>query len=132
MTDENEFDPIVMIDASTGEVIREGELNEIIDRVGAEASMGILPPYWQHEVSGLLRPAIEALIYNGAAPDKVPPPTEEQIKLIAAYFQIYIDAPCWQGGAELKALRESARELQTLADVHNWLRAASAIAIDPL
>ena len=95
-------------------------------------SPNYLPPYWRNEATGVLQPAIEALIHHGANPKRFPPPTPEQMELIIQYFRLYINAPCWRGDDRLLALKKIAGTLQTPEDCDRWLLACLDLGLDPL
>jgi hypothetical protein len=129
--DSDDWDPVVMTDPETGEAIRDSELSAIVERVQQQHRQGQLPPYWKHETSGQLQPAIEAFVNHCAYPDEVSPPTKQQLGLIIQYFKLYIQAPCWQG-PDIAELRGSANGLQTVEDCRHWLAKCLREGIDPL
>lgn len=125
-------DPVVLYDPETGP-ITDSQLTQIVEEVHQLSQQGALPPYWRNEQSGKLQPAIVALIEHGGAPHVYPPPTPEQVALVAQYLQLHINAPCWQeANGEISALRRSAAQIKTWQDCHDWLKAALEIGIDPL
>ena len=124
-------DPVVLYDPYDGP-ITDSQLTEIVEQVHRQSQLGELPPYWRNETSGQLQPAIEALINHGSQPDKFPPPTPQQLGLVIQYFQLYINAPCWQGDSNLVELRAQAQQLQTVEDCDRWLMACLDLGIDPL
>lgn len=128
--DDLDADPVVLYDPETGP-ITDSQLTQIVDKVHQQAQRGELPPYWRNEQSGRLQPAIEALINHGAQPDKFSPPTPLQLGLVIQYFQLYINAPCWEG-SELAELRKAAQNLRTVADCDRWLMQCLDLGIDPL
>lgn len=90
------------------------------------------PHYWQHETSGVLRPAIGRLLDGAelAATD---------IVIIRAYFRQWVDSPVWdenphagEDDRRLANLRKAARDIASRADIRQWLRDALAMGIDPL
>lgn len=125
-------DPVVLVDENTGEQITDSQLREICENAKRQAREGNLPPYWKNEASGILQPAVIALIEHGANPQTYAPPTPQQVGLIKQYFALYINAPCWRVTEELAALREAVQGLQTVEDLDRWLNQAIQEGIDPL
>lgn len=85
------------------------------------------PLNWRDETSGVLPSAVFAYLEDKA--------TAEQLKLVAAYIEYYIQAPVWdiEDNAfeeELKALRESSKNLKTRQEIHDWIFQAMKIGLD--
>ncbi|BAZ37182.1 hypothetical protein NIES4101_31030 [Calothrix sp. NIES-4101] len=61
-------------------------------------------------------------------------PTEHQIFLIKCYLEHYINAPCWQEDSKinLQKLRSTVSSINSIDDIHAWLKNAMEIALDPL
>ena len=91
------------------------------------------PGYWQHEMSGVLRPAIEAYLNRR-------PMTQGQKKLMRLYLEQWIDSPVWdmnphhseEARADLAKLRQAAHRITTRKGIDDWLRSALDLGIDPL
>lgn len=90
-----------------------------------------LPLRWQDEQSGRLPEAVKAFFGYRAS--------EEQLKLVIAYCQYYIKAPCWASNAfedeaksALAQLRESAEALKDADGILDWIYECLKIGIDPL
>lgn len=86
------------------------------------------PRYWKFETSGELAKAVAA--YLDHARDRKPV-TIADVRLLRAYFVQWIENPFWQG-CGLEELRDDARLIDNLADVHRWVRKAVAFGADPL
>lgn len=82
------------------------------------------PGYWMDEVTGVLRPAVEAYL-NGA------PMTLIQLGAMRAYLRQWIAHPGWMG-EEVEELRRDVEKIRTRKDIEAWLDAAGEINIDPL
>ena len=83
-----------------------------------------MPGYWMNETSGVLRPAIEALIFGSQL-------TPDQIETVRAYLAQWMDSP-WGPEEIVQSLRNRISGLASNHDVHEWLDDAVAIGIDPL
>lgn len=91
------------------------------------------PGYWQHETSGVLRPAIEAYL-NGA----IMPP--DQISAMRAYLRQWITSPIWDFNPhmsekerlQLADLRRRIDGLQSRWAIKLWLEDAHNSGHDPL
>ena len=113
-------------------------LVELLMTAGYAAHLG-LPLNWREEPTRLLPAAVKAFIFHQAAPQKEPAPTADHLKLVIAYLNHYIQAPCWDRPfgeptpfvEELKVLRGQALVLKTEADVAGWIDMALEIALDP-
>ena len=92
------------------------------------------PKYWQHETGGALRVAVENYLNRRARM------TVRDVALMRGYLVQWIDSPVWElnpshdtrSRAALAALRESAREIRTVADIHRWIHDALQEGQDPL
>ncbi len=93
------------------------------------------PLTWRDDITGQLQAAFMAYLNHTPAP--------EQLQLVIAYLQYHIHAPCWletwpldglddEIRAEIMALRELSLMLKTIDDVHQYLRRAMEIGLDPL
>ncbi|MCL4296305.1 MAG: hypothetical protein KJ077_11275 [Anaerolineae bacterium] len=93
------------------------------------------PLNWQDDVTGRLRAAVMDYLNQK--------PTDEQLKLVIAFVQHHIHAPCWleaspfgevdeEMAAEIKALRELSLTLVSLKDVNQFINRAIGIGLDPL
>ncbi len=90
------------------------------------------PLYWRHEVSGELAGAVEAYLANRIDGATV---TDERIALLRDYIAHWINAPWWDSPvfeAELRRLRDGARELDSATKIAEWIHQAMDIGIDPL
>lgn len=83
---------------------------------------GGTPFYWMHEVSGVLRPAVEAYLLEL-------PMTDEHIAAMRAYLRQWIAAPVWVG---VDGLRAGIDGLVSRAAITAWLEQADEMDIDPL
>lgn len=83
-----------------------------------------LPGYWQHETSGVLRPAVVAYLHGE-------PMTPEQIAAMRTYLRQWIFAPAWRG-ADVNTLRARVDGLVSVDSIDRWLRDAVECGIDPL
>lgn len=100
-----------------------------------------LPFYWINEQSGLLVAAVNAY-FNCRAGDSDPSP--EQLALFADYIRHWVNAPCFDRvldlpvedtqphRAELAAVRERAKTVQTVEEIARLLADCLRIGIDPL
>ena len=92
------------------------------------------PKYWKNETSGLLALAVAAFIANPLGI------TEDEVHLMRAYCEQWIDSPAWdgnphanwQGRLVLATLRRNAREIRTPRDLVWWLAVATREGFDPL
>ena len=83
------------------------------------------PGYWQHETSGVLRPAIEALLVSS-------PMSPEQIATVRAHLRQWITSPVWDANPHLTAddrarLDQLRIRIDALTDqraIENWLEDA--------
>lgn len=94
-----------------------------------------LPLGWQDDVTGGMQDAVMAYLNQR--------PTREELRLVIAYIQHHIHAPCFleewpfpdddeERIAQVRALREKAMELTTLEDVNEYINQALEIGLDPL
>jgi hypothetical protein len=81
-----------------------------------------IPGYWQHETSGVLRPAVEAYLAGGQM-------TGAQIAAMRAYLRQWIAAD-WPGNVE--RLRKQIDGLTSRAALDRWIDLADEQGIDPL
>jgi len=77
-----------------------------------------------HEMSGVLRPAVEAYLVGD-------PMSAKQIAAMRAYLRQWIEAPVWDG-VNVEILRLSVDCIRSRGDVANWLALAESDGIDPL
>ena len=93
------------------------------------------PLNWQDDVTGQMREAVMAYLNQD--------PTPKQLKIVIAYIQYHIHAPCWlesspfgevdeEMAQEIRALREQALKLTTLKEINQYIDRALNIALDPL
>lgn len=93
------------------------------------------PLNWQDDITNRLRNAIMSYLDQS--------PTTEQLKIVIAYLQHHIHAPCWleqsplgeahdEVKKEILALREKSLQVESLDDVNQYINAALNIALDPL
>jgi cob(I)alamin adenosyltransferase len=91
------------------------------------------PNYWQNEISGVLRPAVEAYLDGRAM-------TQEQIATLRAYIRQWIGASVWELNpfakpdyfAWLAGMRDACDALDSLEAIARWLERAAEKEIDPL
>ena len=94
-----------------------------------------IPLNWQNEVSGRLEKAVMAYLNQT--------PTPEQLKIVIAYIQYHIHAPCWLESSpfgkidedmviEINSLRTQSLNLTSLKDVNQYIHKALEIGLDPL
>ena len=84
----------------------------------------MMPGFWMHETTGVLRPAIEAYLRNE-------PMTDNQIVAMRAYLRQWIESAYWRGEA-VDQLRRDISGLTSRKEIHAWLDLADQIGIDPL
>lgn len=85
-----------------------------------------IPGFWQHETSGVLRPAISAYLNGGAM-------TPDHVTAMRAYLRQWIAADGWAGQhGEVDALRADVDSLVDRTTIQAWLDKAGDIGIDPL
>ena len=82
------------------------------------------PGYWMHEMSGALRPAVEAYLHDE-------PMTARQIAAFRAYLRQWI-AYDWKGDEALQALRLGVDRINSREAIDDWLELAIELCIDPL
>lgn len=86
----------------------------------------LVPGYWMHETSGVLRPAIEAYLRHE-------PMTAQHIAAMRAYLRQWIDAPDWLGtDVVIAELRAGIDALTSREAIDKWLDLALDQGIDPL
>lgn len=94
---------------------------------------GIFGPLrWADEQSGILPSAV--LAYFGSATGDGKPATPNDVEIVRAYAQYYINAPCWEMGGmeeEFARLRESIKTVASEYELAGWLNLALDIGIDP-
>lgn len=93
-----------------------------------------MPLYWGDDVSGVMLAAVRA--YHDQQP------TPEQLRMVIAYIQHHIHAPCWlesspfnvneEAEATIRALRERSLTLASVVDVNEYIHEAIGIGLDPL
>lgn len=109
--------------------------NNYVDRSYAQG----MPIHWRNDQTGTLPAAVRAFYNQDATP--------EQLKLVIAYIQHHIHAPCFLEKSpflsadpdpditfepEIKALRKLSLTLVTAADISAYISRAMDIALDPL
>jgi hypothetical protein len=82
------------------------------------------PGYWMNEVTGVLRPAVEAFCNDE-------PMTARQIAAMRTYLRQWIAAPLWQGPV-IDELRRSVDCLKSATAIREWLMMAVREGVDPL
>lgn len=93
------------------------------------------PLNWQDDVTGQTQAAVMGYLNQT--------PTPEQLKIVIAYLQYHIHAPCWleqspfgevdeEMADEIKALREQSLKLTSLKEINQYINRALGIALDPL
>jgi hypothetical protein len=92
--------------------------------------------YWQDDVTGKMQEVVKAHLDQN--------PTPDQLKIMIAYLQHFIHAPCWleqspsfgkidpEIADKIRTLREQSLGLKSLDDVNQFINSAMEIAIDPL
>jgi hypothetical protein len=80
------------------------------------------PGYWMNEMSGDLRPVIEAYLHGREL-------TPEQCAIMRVYLWQWIMHPAWTGVEEL---RSSIEGLTSNEAIDQWLEQALVLGIDPL
>lgn len=90
------------------------------------------PRYWRDETSGILAEAVQCYLTDHAL-------TPNQIRYMRAYCVQWVSSSAWTANPhargetdELKALRESAREIRSIQQLDKWLHDAVDIGMDPL
>ena len=91
------------------------------------------PKYWRHETGGRLAIAVENFLNNRLM-------TVRDVALVRAYLVQWIESPVWEmsptfdehARAGLAVLRQRARRIGTVADIHHWIHDALAEGQDPL
>lgn len=94
------------------------------------------PIYWMDQPDAQLKAAMHQYIEYAehpasasATPSSALPPTPEQLEIVIAYLQYFINAPCWVGADDL---RERARQMKSLPDVMAWVDYCMNDGLDPL
>ncbi len=94
-----------------------------------------LPLSWQDDMSGQTQAAVMAYLEQEVTP--------QQLKLVIAYIQHHIHAPCflesspfgnvdsWMIGY-ITGLRQKSLALETIEDVNEYIDAALEVGLDPL
>jgi hypothetical protein len=93
------------------------------------------PVHWRDDVFGKLAHAILAYLNRT--------PTAEQLRMVIAYLQHHIHAPCWLEqspyenaeealGDQLRALRSASLAMVAIEDVDRFLLGCIQIGLDPL
>ena len=88
------------------------------------------PPYWMDELSGQLRPAVEAYLDGGTL-------CTRHIAVLRLYLTQWIESPLWDrhpflDAAHLSDLRRRAAGLKTHDDLDQWIVEAVEYGFDPL
>lgn len=84
-----------------------------------------IPGYWMNEISGVLRPAIEAYLAKGGM-------TSAEIAAMRAYLRQWIAADGWFPSVGIKDLRQRVAHLNSREEIAAWLHDAESEGIDPL
>lgn len=84
----------------------------------------MMPGYWMHETSGVLRPVVTAYLEGK-------PLTTYQVSLMRNYLRQWIEHPEWMG-ENIDLLRATVGSLRNRRDIENWLEVAERAGIDPL
>ncbi len=84
----------------------------------------MMPGYWMHETSGVLRPVVTAYLEGK-------PLTAYQVSLMRNYLRQWIEHPEWMG-ENIDLLRATVGSLRNRRDIENWLEVAERAGIDPL
>ena len=84
-----------------------------------------MPGYWMNETSGVLRPAVEAYLYDHPAPM-----SPAHLAAMRAYLRQWM-AGDWRG-PDIEPLRAAIDGIDSRAALSRWLDAAEPIGIDPL
>lgn len=83
------------------------------------------PGYWPNETSGVLIAVVTRYLYglllNGA-----------EVRIMKAYLAQWVDAPGWIQGDALEALRAQVKRIETEAQLHAAIDAATDLGMDPL
>ena len=80
--------------------------------------------YWKNEMTGVLRPAVEAFLYGEAM-------TDDQIAAMRAYLRQWIADDDWQGPM-VDPLRTQVNEIVTQNDIRRWIERAIPEGMNPL
>lgn len=96
-----------------------------------------IPRYWQHETGGKLANAIRHYLNIDRSSASLTP---DEIALIRAYFEQWINSPLWDENPSLTPstarhlvrLRLFARSIKTRMDIDKWLADAAGYGVDPL
>ena len=83
------------------------------------------PGYWIDETSGVLKPVVLAYL-NG---QQLKPP---EVATMRAYLRQWLELGDWRGGEEMHELRRRIDVMITTQDVHEWIRLATDLGMDPL
>lgn len=92
------------------------------------------PLSWRDDVTGTVPAAVMAYLNQEAS--------DEQIKMVIAYLQYHIHAPCWletppwgetdeEMAEEIRALRALSLKMSNVADVNQYIHSALDSALDP-
>ena len=95
-----------------------------------------LPLNWQDEVTGVLPAAVKAYLDNRVDGTPI---DEQQLAIVRAFMEHYIDAPCWnhmneieEMAPELAELRRDVRTIKTPEAMGEWIHRCLDLGIDPL
>ena len=91
---------------------------------GQEPGCAVMPGYWMHETSGVLRPVIERFLSGAELSDA-------QVATMRAYLRQWMDSP-WAPEEAVQALRDRIPNLADTDGIRVWLFDALEIGIDPL
>lgn len=83
------------------------------------------PKYWMAESSGVLKPVVHELLHGGDL-------DANEIRLMKAYLWQWVSSPAWAPSGMLEALRLRVMMIQTTDDIHDAIRAAVNMEMDPL
>ena len=92
-----------------------------------------LPLRWQDDQTGQLQSAVRA--YLDERTDTASPASEADRRLLVDYLDHYINAPCWNDhlfDEEIESLRDRVLEIETTAEIADWIHGCLAIGLDPL
>jgi hypothetical protein len=83
----------------------------------------LIPNYWMHETSGVLRAVVEKYLAAGEL-------DEGELALMRAYLRQWLASPLWNAGTT--ELRVRVDDIRATRDLRDWLDDALNAGIDPL
>jgi hypothetical protein len=107
------------------------EREQLRARLIEAGSLMAEPGYWMNEVSGKLRPVIEAYLHDE-------PMTGEQIAIMRAYLRQWIGSDVWdwntgaEGRAWLAGMRLACDALLSREAIELWIDRAIDAGLDPI